>query len=175
MNWCPFLKRLVPFGICVLWWIHCLVRTEGMHLSPSVERKLHRKLLNWYVINKTNTHCLASHLRETLELKTFAVNIVSFTLVFVLRVFILTELVCVWWLFFHIMKVKNKWKYHRSKVIVSHNSKKLLKQLLSKVSFEYLAFAVLPFDLRQKCQFLLLNFRVRFLWVLGNITGLLDF
>ena len=121
MNWCPFLKRLVPFGICVLWWIHCLVRTEGMHLSPSVERKLHRKLLNWYVINRTNTHCLASHLREIRQLKTFAVNVVSFTL----KVFILTELVCVWWLFFHIMKVKNKWKYPRSKVIVSHNSKKL--------------------------------------------------
>lgn len=47
------------------------------------------------VCDKTNTHRPVSHyLRELLQLKLFAVNIVLFSLVFSLNVFILTELVC---------------------------------------------------------------------------------
>lgn len=49
MSWFHCLKKLAPSGICAWWWILWVVLIEAMPLSLTARRKLHSRLLNWYV------------------------------------------------------------------------------------------------------------------------------
>lgn len=49
MSWFHCLRKLAPSGTCAWWWILWVVLIEATPLSLTARRKLHNRLLNWYV------------------------------------------------------------------------------------------------------------------------------